>query len=166
MKYLLIFFLLGAFPPILSADNKATVSQNVRVPLIVNKNDLASFVGKRIRLIGIYRDPGKGGRYIDCGFVRVDIEDYSFEYKDSEGYLHPDLKDGDEIEFEGRLRYFPGSKTLVDDNILPIQDRARFITIEGNKYRIIDEKYSVGEAILISRRAQPVIPADVGHPHP
>lgn len=119
------------------------------VPVVRKRSDLQKHIDRRVILTGVYRDPGKGGRRVDCGFVSLRIQDYSFARKTSSGYLVYSLKDGDRITFEAELKYFRGSRSLVathpsiQEAVPPIQ------IIDRREYYVYPPSYSIREARIL-----------------
>ena len=105
MRFLSLFFLLIGLTSAVVRSEEPTEPTKVE--------ELSELVGKEIILTGIYHNPGKGSRSIDCGFIRLNINDYSFYTKDAQGHLVTDLKNGEKIRFKAKLTHFKGSKSLV-----------------------------------------------------
>lgn len=137
----LLFFLIFAASMAFAADEP---------PVVKGEADLAGNTDKRIILEGIYRHPGKGDRSIDCGFVSVDIQDYSFHQKAESGNLISDISDGDRIRFEAELKYDKGGKFRVSKAPRGIQWAPPPIkVIKGKEYYVRPPSYSICNAKLI-----------------
>jgi hypothetical protein len=109
---------------------------------------LMKYAGQTIVLVGRYRDPGKGERFLDCGYVRLPITDYSL-YHQTNGELVPMVRDGEKIEVRAMLDYYPGSRVPVQD-APPVQDYGRKIeTIDGVAYQVYPPRYSIREVVLL-----------------
>jgi len=103
-------------------------------------------------MVGVFHDPGQGGRYVDCGFVSLNIADYSFERETPNRTLEPLLDDGDRVEFEATLGFYQGAKIPLD-GAPPVQERSPPITtIGGIQYKVYPPSYHITNAIILSRR--------------
>ncbi len=105
-------------------------------------------------LTGTYHDPGKGNRTLRCGFATFAISDYSLKARTADGFLVPEVKDGQRITVRARLRYFPGSRMLIEKEAMPQMAIERTETIDGQTYIINSPAYYITEASLIERRGK------------
>ena len=139
-NYLLCAFLLSLSLPVHSSDG---------ILEIKTKADLAEHIEKKVILVGTYHDPGKGSRFVRLAFGRLNIQDHSFYQKSKEGLLTTELKDGDRIQFEAKIAYFKGSKSLVQTHPVVQEARPPKQVIKGKEHYVYPPSYSIRDAKLI-----------------
>jgi len=121
--------------------------RNISTPcLISSASQLKEAVGSRILMSGTYHDPGKGSAYVDCGFVLLHIQDYSFKTRTADGYLLPKIHDGEVIQFEATLCYFAGSKLRADEGPVVQEAAPPPVEIDGEKWIVYPPQYSIKDA--------------------
>jgi len=125
------------------------------LPVIKDKAQLEKHHDQRVVLEGVYHDPGKGDRIVDCGFAIIRIEDYSFYTKTKEGTLATELNNGERIRFSAKLRFQEGRKVRVSRMRKDIQMALPPIqTIKGKEYYVWPPSYSIREAVLLNDQEQ------------
>jgi len=97
---------------------------------------------------GTYHDPGKGSAYVDCGFVSLNIQDYSFKIHTAEGYLLPQVNDEAVIQFEATLCYFAGSKRRVGEGPVVQEAAPPAVEVDGVKWIVYPPQYLIKDARL------------------
>jgi len=147
------------------------------IPEIRTMDGLKKNIDKKVILEGVYNNPGKGSRSVDCDFIRLNIQDYSFESKSKDGHLLEEIKSGQKIRFEAVIRYFKGSKSLVKTHPIRQESLPPKQIINGKEYYVYPSSYSISDAKLIRSAEQPgagqpatmpadKVPADVQPPTP
>lgn len=127
------------------------------IPEISTTAELKKNIDKKVILEGIYNNPGKGDRTVDCGFIRVRIQDYSFMNKSKEGYLVDQLKSGQKIRFVAVVRYYKGAKSLVRTHPIVQEASPPRQTINGQEYYVYPPSYSIIEANLIESTVEETV---------
>jgi hypothetical protein len=139
MKIITIFLALVA-PMILAAEV---------IPEVRTMDELKKNIDKRVILEGVYSNPGKGSRSVDCGFIRLVIHDYSFKNKTNDGHLIEEIESGKKIRFEATIKYFKGSKSLVKTHPIRQEALPPKQIINGKEYYVYPSSYSIRDAKVI-----------------
>ncbi len=139
MKIITIFLALVA-PMILAAEV---------IPEVRTMDELKKNIDKRVVLEGVYSNPHKGYRSVDCGFVQLNIGDYSFYSESKDGHLIEEIERGKKIRFEATIRYFKGSKSLVKTHPIVQEELPPKQIIKGKEYYVYPPSYSISDAKLI-----------------
>jgi len=162
MKFILILLALVAQMALAAED----------ISEIRSMDDLKQHIDKRVTLEGVYHNPKKGYRSVDCGFIRLNIQDYSFYTQSKNGLLHEEIENGAKIRFEAVVRYFKGSKSLVATHPIVQEATPPKQIIRGKEYYVYPPSYSISDAKLIRPANQPAtkpavkVPAEVRPPLP
>jgi hypothetical protein len=124
------------------------------IPEIRTINELKMNIDKRVIMEGVYSNPRKGYRSVDCGFIKLNIGDYSFYSKSNAGHLIEEIESGKKIRFEATLRYFKGSKSLVKTHPLRQEALPPKQIINGKEYYVYPPSYSISDAKVIRQEAE------------
>ncbi|MDQ8191523.1 hypothetical protein [Roseibacillus persicicus] len=137
------------FLPLLLIGFTSVVFGSEPIVEIDTIGELASSVDRRVVLEGVYLNPGKGFRSVDCGFMRLRIRDYSFMTESKGGVWIEEIKSGQKIRFEAVVRFFKGRKSPVKNHPVVQEERPPKQTIDGVDYYVYPPSYSIAEAKLI-----------------
>lgn len=136
-----ITILLALFAPmIFAAEN---------ISEIRTMDELKKNIDKRVIMEGVYNDPGKGSRTVDCGFIQLRIQDYSFYRKTEDGRLVEEIESGKKIRFEATIKYFKGSTSLVKTHPIRQEALPPKQIINGEEYYVYPPSYSIKDAKII-----------------
>ena len=119
------------------------------IPDISTMDELKKNIGKRVILEGVYSNPQKGYRSVDCDFIKMNIGDYSFYIKSNDGQLIETIESGKKIRFEATIGYFKGSKSLVKTHPMRQEVLPPKQIIEGKEYYVYPPSYSISDAKVI-----------------
>lgn len=139
MKIVTLFLALVA-PMIFAAEG---------IPEVSTMDELKKNIDERVILEGVYTNPGKGSRSVDCGFIRLNIQDYSFYSKANDGRLIEEIESGKKIRFEATIKYFKGSKSWVKTHPIRQEALPPKQVIDGKEYYVYPPSYSISDAKVI-----------------
>jgi RecG-like helicase len=134
---------------ILLTLSASTVLAAETIPEVRTLDELKNSTNKRVILEGVYHNPGKGDRTVNCGFIHMYIQDYSFKIIDKNGYLHETIQNGQKIRFEAVVRHYKGSKSLVETHPIVQEALPPTQVINGKEYYVYPDSYSIADAKLI-----------------
>ncbi|MCI5211157.1 MAG: hypothetical protein D3910_20775, partial [Candidatus Electrothrix sp. ATG2] len=121
--------------------------------LVDSKQDLDNNKGNRIRITAIYYSPGKGHKYLNCKYAKLRIADYSFYKKDDFGKtispMIAMIQNGDKVEVEADLKYYTGSKSLVETHPVRQEALPPKEIIDGKEYYIFPPNYYIMNGELV-----------------
>jgi len=121
---------------------------------IDSADDLKPNVGRTVVVSAVYHDPGKGSRYLDCGFARLTIGDYSLYTEMPNGELVHQVHEGERILVRGRLRYFPGSRMPSEEGVLVQASSDGTEIIDGRSYNVRAPHFFIEKVELITREEE------------